>query len=154
MARFDLAIDTDAAWLGALMASESNEPHEWPFVGWAVRNRVESTSRYPDNYVGVIRQPMQFSFWNQWERDDPAERVYAEACAQRIRHQLEDACACARWLLFMPGEACPFPRDTYYFWSPCSMKPEGRLPTWAQKLERFTPQGVDPWRFIFGRERS
>lgn len=146
----------DAEWLGACMASESNEPHEWPYIGWVVRNRVEAPRRYPNKYADVVRQPWQFSYWNEYADIVRHEQAFVEASKGRIRHQLDRAEDCARWLLEIDGEHSPIPRDCFYFWSPVSMPERGNCPWWASKkdwpLEWFTVPGVDGFRFTFARE--
>jgi len=144
----------DAEWLGACMASESNEPHEGPFIGWVVRNRVEAEGRYPNRYAEVIRQPWQFSYWNDYADIVRHEQAFVEASKGRIRHQLERAEDCARWLLEIPSSHRPIPADCFYFWSPVSMVPQGRSPKWARGLEWLTVPGVSGYRFTFAREAA
>lgn len=137
------------------MVSESNDPEEWQYIGWVVRNRVEAKGRFRDTYQAVIRQPMQFSYWNKFSHlGDVDAYAAAKADGSRIAPQLAKAEEYAKWVLATPREYAPFGPTVYYFWSPISMSPEGRLPTWAKKLKRFTPAGIDPWRFIFAHEAS
>lgn len=142
---------SDYQWLGALLASESNEPHEWLYVGWVVRNRVEAEFLGDSTYVRVIRRRKQFSYWNQFEFLDDDD-AYREACSGRIRHQLDESERYAKWILSTPREYAPFAPNVFYFWSPVSMPEDGRIPGWAESMDRFCPPDVDPWRFIFASD--
>ncbi len=145
---------TDADWLGLLCRTESGQGHEWPYLAWTVRNRVRVGLAHfgGETYSGVIRKPWQFSAFNATK--DMADGDAFVATFERYPHdQLAPAIACAQWVLSLPDSACPFAPDVYYFFSLRSMRPPGRLPGWATHMERFTPPGVDPWRWIFARER-
>ena len=77
-------------WLGQLLQTETSQPHEWPFVAWVVRNRVEARG-FPDDYEGVILERRQFSFYN--DLSGTPEEVF-ELAGQRYPVKA-DAFACA-----------------------------------------------------------
>lgn len=146
---------TDAQWLGLLIRSESDQPHEWLPIGWVVRNRAESSS-YPDTYVEVIRQRVQFSHFNGsfGESDDAAYRItrnsYAGDSSGWPENNLDRAEACAAAVLAAPRWQCPFGHRVLHYYSPVSMIPAGRVPGWNWSILRpFTISGIDPQRFIF-----
>lgn len=146
---------TDAEWLGLCCRTESDRPQEWPYIAWVVRNRVES-GRFPDTYRDVIRQRLQFSWFNGTvgQSDEAVWEAARRGYPARHPELLEAATACATWVLATPREGAPFGPGVYYFWSPVSMVPTGALPSWARNLRRFTPMGLDPWRFMFAEEAA
>ena len=141
----------DAEWLGQVARSETDKPHEWPYVMWVVRNRVE-TKRFPNTYPGVICQPLQFSYYNQYQHAEDEDAMYAEASLGYAGKDHDAVVGCAHHVLGLPRYHAPFSDKVYYFWSPISMSPPGRDPSWAKKLRVFEVSGVDPWRFKFAEE--
>lgn len=146
---------TETEWLALCLASESNLDHEWPCIGWVIRNRVKA-ERYPDTYRGVVLQPKQFSYFNALTtgpENRSLDLIWIEAMkgyAGRIYRERPAVHACAeRVLRAQPFEA-PFGPDVQHYYSPVSMKPLGSAPAWAPKAKRlFTPSGIDPQRFVF-----
>ena len=63
------------------------------------------------------------------------------------RYCAVDALSKSRWEF-------PLDPNTFYFWSPQSMVPPGRVPYWASNIYAFTVPGVDPNRFVFGMDVS
>ena len=144
----------DEKWLAAVMASESNDERHWPYIGWVVRNRVEARG-FRKTYAGVVRQPDQFSYWNATAQlSDEEAYAAAKSDTRRITPLLKNAEEYARWILAAPRAEAPVSADTFYFYSPRSMLPPGRMPAWFKKLYRFVPPGIDPWYFIFGAESA
>jgi hypothetical protein len=148
---------TEAQWLGLCLRSESDQPHEWWAVGWAIRNRVLS-SRYPDLFSAVILSRKQFSYFNSWTSSGlPVERIYEEALKGYAgdrsgwgENDLAEAQRCAAEVLAAPRWHAPFGTGFTHYWSPISMKPAGSMPSWAPSARRtFTPSGIDPLRFAF-----
>jgi hypothetical protein len=145
-------------WLGLALRSESDFPHEWRYLAWAVRNRVEARG-YPDTYAGVIRQARQFSYFNptaSLSDDDAYERALKGYAGDRVgwdQNDLEDAEACARIVMRAERFDAPVSHLTTHFWSPRSMTPSGRTPSWAAGMRTFTPAAIDPERWVFAEER-
>ncbi|HKV10722.1 MAG TPA: cell wall hydrolase [Thermoanaerobaculia bacterium] len=146
----------EAEWLALCLASESNEPREWPLIAWVIRNRVES-ARYPETYRGVVLQPKQFSYFNALTagpENRSLELIWTEAmkgyAGDIYRRHSEELTACARAVIQAPNWRRPFGPDVMHYYSPISMKPRGSAPAWAPKAKRlFTPSGIDPQRFVF-----
>lgn len=145
-----------AEWLGLALRSESDEPHEWPFLAWVIRNRVES-DRFRSTYAGVITRAWQFSYFNDWTLSGhPPERIYEEALKGYAGdksgwpdNDLEEAVECADYVINLPRWCAPFGTRVLHFWSPISMHPPGRIPTWANSMRIFSADGVDPQRWQF-----
>lgn len=147
---------TDAQWLGLLLVTESNLPHEWPFVGWTVRRRVESNRPMfgGATYAGVILKKDQFSAFRGFSgtESDIYENVrnYTDAKGRRIYPdaQIDLAEHCAAWVLGTAGKYAPISDRSFYYFSPVSMVPAGSLPKWDwSKLRRYGWPNVDPYRF-------
>ena len=142
---------TPEEWLGQLLQTESNQPHEWPAIAWVVRNRVEARNQWASTYAGTILWPRQFSHYNDLHHlEDPA--LIFERVAERYPERA-DACACAAHVMAAPRWEAPFGPKVYYYYSPVSMKPAGRAPPWNWAILRpFTLAGIDPWRFVFAED--
>lgn len=154
-------IETQIRWLGLCLRSESDRPHEWPYIAWAVRNRVLSKYRGKEAYQEVILDRKQFSYFNQFASlllsEDPnalyaaAAKGYAGDATGWAEDNLSAAEDCARAILLAPRYTAPFDKDVRHYYSPVSMKPVGSAPPWAATARLlFTPSGVDPRRFVFG----
>lgn len=148
---------TDYQWLGLVIRSESDQPHEWSYIAWSIRNRVLS-SRYPNLYESVILSRKQFSYFNQFENlgadrvkiYDAALKGYAGDSSGWSENNLKEAEACAREVISSPRYKAPFHIDVMHYYSPISMKPAGSKPAWISSAKRLiTPSGVDPMRFVF-----
>lgn len=152
-----MSLESEIKWLGLVIRSESDQPHEWWYIGWTVRNRVLS-SRYPNLYESVILSRKQFSYFNQFEslgadRDriyQAALKGYAGDKSGWNENDLAQAEACAREVIAAPRWKAPFGIDVMHYYSPVSMVPKGSKPAWLPAAKRvFTPSGVDPQRFVF-----
>lgn len=159
----------ETEFLALCAVSESDEPHEWPYIMWVIRNRVENL-RYPNSIVDVVLQRKQFSYWNYFLDLELPVDVIADAALEgrlprdgqpgmgrRIRSlgaQYPEAYACAEKVLDKTEWERPFSRDVVFFYSPVSMS-GGNEPWWweADVGFSFTPSGVDPQRFVFGERR-
>lgn len=138
---------SDAHWLGLALVTESDQPHEWIYPATVIRRRVESRV-YPNSYPEVITQPYQFSHFNKYLHIHHDEMLFAEVLKD-LRKDISAATECAAWVIDAPEWRLPFsPRVLHYF-SPVSMVPPGRIPSWAHGMRQFTPAGVDPYRFVF-----
>lgn len=85
---------TDADWAGLCALTETNHPEEQLYVLWVIRNRVES-GRFPNNFEGVVLQPMQFSAFNRWTKNGvqhPPEAIF-DLVAAREDNNLSDLLA-------------------------------------------------------------
>lgn len=148
---------TEAQWLGLCIRSETDQPHEFQAIGWAIRNRVLS-ARYPNLYQAVVLSRKQFSYFNQFSAlvNDP-DALYAAAVKGYAgdnrgwdENDLADAQECAEELIVTPRWRAPFGHLVTHYWSPVSMSPKGSAPPWAKSAKRtFTPSGIDPARFVF-----
>lgn len=154
----------DYSWLALCMASESNQPHEWPFIGWLVRNRKED-SRYPDNYKDVVLQPAQFSWFNSlrtWPKPDNEEQLFLWCMTggpsgnlRRLQAQYLEAKSCALSVSQLPRWAAPFNKKVQLMYSPVSMVPKWKEPWWwvEEVVRGFTPHSLDSRRWVFGERR-
>jgi len=149
----------DAQWLGLVARSESDFPHEWQPIQWVVRNRIAS-KRYPNTFQGVITQPRQFSYLNQFNHLANDEAIYEAAIDGYAgdmegwgENNLDKAVNCAYHVLGLPRYRAPFSHNTFWFWSPISMRPKGSDPAWSKDLRIFTLDGIDPQRFKFAERR-
>lgn len=155
MNRIEL-IESEIKWLGLVIRSETDQPHEFWYIGWTVRNRVLS-SRYHNLYESVILSRKQFSYFNQFAGIERSEDVYRAALKGYAgdstgwnENDLADAEECAREIISAPRWRAPFHIDVMHYYSPISMKPKGSKPTWLPSAKRiFTPSGVDHERFVF-----
>lgn len=149
-------IDSEIKWLGLVIRSESDQPHEWWAIGWSVRNRVLS-DRYPDLYESVILSKKQFSYFNQFAHLPSRELIYQSALRGYAgdssgwnENDLTDAEECANEIILSPRYKAPFGIDVMHYYSPVSMKPRGAKPAWLPSAKRLlTPSGIDPQRFVF-----
>src|SRR5436190_14512800 len=67
-------------WFGLCARSESDRPNEWPPLLTVMRNRLEAPG-WPKTAVGVVRQRLQFSYFNETSREVSEERAWALASA-------------------------------------------------------------------------
>lgn len=141
-------------WLGLCLVTESNRPSEWPYIAWVVRNRLDS-HRFRHTYESIILQPYQFSAFNKWTTGtgiaDPLtvfnNMVRGYSWVERIFHATDTA---LNVIQADRSKDAPFPITVCHYWSPVSMRPPGRKPAWADDAKRlFTPEGIDPNRFVF-----
>jgi hypothetical protein len=142
-------------WLALCLVTESNRPPEWPYIAQVIANRA-SSKRYPNSLRDVIRQPMQFSAFNETIKlaDLQAFRGVFERHVKPVgvvhySHALDWA---VDWVgALVISEAITL--STLHYWSPVSMRPRGSRPAWAKTAKRlYTPEGVDPDRFVFAEE--
>lgn len=142
----------DHEWFGLCAVTESNRPHEWPFLIHVMKNRLNDR-RWPNTGAAVVLQPWQFSYFNQFKNMQPWEVFQsAQQDWRRVdRVDLEHAVACAEWCIYNdvdPTGGCD------HYWSPRSMLPALSAPTWAADGGWVTMPGVDPKRFTFMRSSS
>lgn len=152
-------------WAAIAIVTETNQPHEFLYIAWVLRNRVAS-SRFPDTMQAVVLQERQFSALNPWTHGRfkgkyPQEEIWHELWKTLDPIEREklypQALTVASHVLGMgsdvkPTEAwkAPFGPDVCWYYSPRSMVPAGTAPSWAASAERcFTPSGIDPKRFVF-----
>jgi hypothetical protein len=133
-------------WLGLVARSESEQAHEWPAIMSVVLNRVKAPL-WPDDVPSVVLEALQFSGFNE-TYGDPDDR-YRQVAGKYPSNQLFQATSCAVWILGTAPIRRPVPESCFWFYSPRSMVPVGKVPGWA-KDKRFTVvPGVDSWRFLF-----
>lgn len=152
---------TPEQWLGLLLVTESNRPHEWPAIAWVVRNRVASR-RFPSTVEKVVLQPSQFSRFNDWRHElaegGPAA-VWDAAChwstVQGLDHLRHLAEIEATEVLDMPPGSGPFGQKVLHYYSPRSMRPPHSVPGWwwTEIVREVPVPGIDPDRFRFGESR-
>lgn len=149
--------DREAAWLGLCIRSESDQPHEWPSIGWTIRNRVLS-ARYANTFEAVVLSKKQFSYFNAFALHiGDHEALYAAAIKGYAgdsigwaENNLDRAQACALEILSSPRWHAPFGAEVMHYYSPISMVPKLSAPPWSKSARRlFTPSGIDPLRFVF-----
>lgn len=147
-------------WLALVTVTESNLPHEYAYLQWVMRNRVESP-RFPDTYRDMLMQPRQFSALNRWcsdrnqikgqlQPDEIWRLLFASRDAVEREKLFPLALACAKEVLAAPRWRAPFDPEVLHYYSPQSMIPKGAVPAWAKAAAwQFTPPGVNPQRFVF-----
>ena len=135
-----------AQWLGLGGRTETEQPHELPFVQSVILARVAAKG-WPDTVHEVLLEPFQFSAFND-TYGDPDDR-YEQLAAKYPTGQLAVATACAAWTLGVPAARRPLSPRVCWFHSPRSMKPAGKTPGWAAGKRMVLAPGVDPWRFLF-----
>ncbi len=141
---------TDTRWAALCARSESDRPHEWPGILTVIRNRVES-GKFPGTVESVVRQPWQFSYFNQWRNSVDSTSVFDHAMKGNAGKNHTLACEAAELILNAPEHELPFGPKVFNFWSPVSMVPPMKLPDWNWNILRCFPvSGVDPVRFMFG----
>ena len=148
---------TAADWLGLLLVTESNQPHEWRPIAQVVQNRMQHP-RWPDTLERVILEPWQFSHFNPYQDSGLRGRELYEAVVEgekaRPIHRgwLEKGVECACWILTREPWEAPFGPGVLFYYSPVSREPQGEQPWWWEEEvgREFTPSGIDPWRFVFG----
>jgi hypothetical protein len=115
----------------------------------AILARVDAKP-WPDTVHEVLLEALQFSGFNQAYGN--ADDKYGQVAGRYPSEQLDLAEACAMWVLGTPAKHRALPPDVCWFYSPCSMKPVGRTPTWSKAMVPTLASGVEPWRFIFFRK--
>ncbi len=154
---------TSAQWLGLLLVTESNQPHEWPAIAWVVRNRVAMPRRFRSTVEGVVLQPKQFSRFNDWAptlADGGPDAVWDAAMAwcraQHLDLLRSHAEQVAAEVLSAPPTSAPFGPLVLHYYSPRSMVPAFSVPPWWwTEIAREVPvPGVDPNRFRFGESHA
>lgn len=144
----------DSQWLGLALRSESDQPHEWAYLAWVIRNRVEYKGRpfHQESYRDIILAPSQFSFFNQFSGLHPSEvwdlsiQKYAGDSEGWSHNNLSEAIECADWVINSPRWLSPIGPDVLYFWAPGAMG--GKDPRWADFLEEVIEiPGLHRWKF-------
>lgn len=141
-------------WVGLCLVTESNLMHEWGYIAWVIRNRVDS-GRFKHSYEQVILQPWQFSAFNKWttmkDKADPMTVFRLMSRGYYWSERLFHAVDVAREVIHADRDMeAPFSINVCHYWSPVSMRPPGSAPKWKDDAKRlFTPEGVDPNRFVF-----
>jgi hypothetical protein len=162
----DALVPLDHHWLALCLCTESNRRTEWPLIAAVIQNRVRS-KRYPDDWVGVILQPMQFSAFNAFTKNRlpvkstiELETALFEGVASKVVRAFGGSVMLAHAI---DHAALMLERDadghritdlittvTHHYFSPVSMVPKGKPPAWAKSASRlYTPEGIDPQRFVF-----
>lgn len=144
----------DQDWLALCLCTESNRPEEWPCIAQVIENRLKS-GRWGSTLRDVILSPMQFSAFNDVSRK-LSSMTYTVAWNSVASGQPRLLLVVAArgdwfkaWTGTIPAESGISPATTHYY-SPVSMVPAGRKPAWAASASRlYTPDGIDPQRFIF-----
>ena len=119
-------------WTARAIYSETRRPEEMWFVGWVIRNRVESRFHGHGTYKDIILHPKQFSAFN---RGSGVRGFYMNLSPSQgvERPRWHDAMQTAKGVVDSPLAFNPLPHDTYHFYSEVSMR--GRKhPEWRDKL--------------------
>lgn len=137
-------------WAALCARSESNLPHEWVYILNVLRNRVAAKG-YPDIIEEVVRQPQQFSLFNRWMKTSlDSQGVFDAAMATYAGANHEEVCLAAEDTFNVPRHKLPLAARVVNFWSPISMTPAFKPPSWNWSILRcFAVSGVDPVRFVF-----
>lgn len=136
-------------WVGLCCLTESNRPYEWPYIAWVIRNRLDS-GKYKHTYEQVVLQPSQFSAFNKWQGTEPLTIFQRVSRGYHSIELLFHAVDIARKVIESGDNDRPFPITVRHYYSPISMRPLGRKPPWYEQAKKvFTPEGLDPERFVF-----
>lgn len=149
-------VPTDAEWLALCLVTESNRPDEWPHIAQVIENR-RATGRWGDTYRDVILAPKQFSAFNDYTKvRNPrltSDEFGMQHCFYEIAKEQSDVLLMRAAAFVSLDDAVwsgEISRTTFHYWSPVSMVPKGRKPAWTEDAKRvYTPNGVDPERFVF-----
>lgn len=143
------------SWVPLVLATETPHSHEMRACAWVIRNRAlypafPGSMSDPDP---VVLAPRQFSALNKYQPINPGDYSMVEGFL-RDRLLVDDQSlirAREVWDIVRSEALCeaPFGRMVFNYWSPRSMKPEGRVPNWASEARVFAVSGIDPWRFLF-----
>lgn len=130
------------------MYSETDRVTEAWYVGWALRNRVETNYRGNCSYKDAVLDPYQFSAFNRGrpsrERLLAMDKDTPNARFQSMRHL-------ARIIIYSDRSVAPFDRGVRHFYSEVSMT-NNSAPYWADEGKRVHVEGVDEKRFRFYSE--
>lgn len=123
-------------WTARAIYSETRRPEEMWYVGWVIRNRVESKFHDHETYKDIILHPKQFSAFNA--RSGVRSFYFSIEPHQSVeRPRWHDALQIAKGVIDAPLAFNPLPGDTYHFYSEVSMV--GRKhPGWKNKLTLVT----------------
>lgn len=135
----------DMLWLARCVLSETDRPHEMKYVGWVIRNRVETTYNGKSSYQAVVLDPFQFSAFNAGS----GKRHKFMSLSQNSKYpNWDDAVQTATKVLHAPADQRPFEIKTRHFYSEQSMV-GGRAPKWAREDKKVDLHNVELKRFRF-----
>lgn len=113
--------------LARAIYSETKNPAEMYYIGWIIRNRVETGYRGEKSYRAVTLDPVQFSAFN-----DPKMRSEFLSLGFDTENNVwKRALDVARGVIRADKSENPFSEDVRHFYAPRSME-KGRVPTWAR----------------------
>lgn len=134
-------------WLARCIYSETKRPIEQLYVGWVIRNRVESQYRGNTTYRDVVLDPYQFSAFNT---ANYTRSYYSSLQADSDHPGWQKALQIARYVMDAPPSNRPFSLLTRHFYSERSLK-SSRAPQWSQQMQpiQMTEHQIDNSRFQF-----
>jgi spore germination cell wall hydrolase CwlJ-like protein len=139
-------------WLAFVASTETVRLEEAILVMWVLRNRVAHEG-FPDSFKGVALQPYQFSAFNhlgESELEDLYDYHMEHASDRMKMYEMV-----ASEILDAGRGRSPFSNKVLYYYSPRSMVPAGKRPSWNWSiLKPVAVQGIDPWRFVFAEETT
>lgn len=164
---------TDLDWLALCLVTESNRPDEWSAIAQVIENR-RRTGHWGSTYKSVVLAPMQFSAFNvlTGSRGDVRPETLGSRVFERLAKEESPLLLMhsAIWVyravrLIAPGTIetiyPPITPATLHYYSPVGMRPVGSAPFWAaidakgkplHAKRLYTPDGIDPERFVFAEE--
>jgi spore germination cell wall hydrolase CwlJ-like protein len=121
-----------ANWMARAIYSETKNPADYEYIGWVIRNRMESPA-YPGTARAVILQPSQFSAFNSWKRRKELE---AMTFPDTKKTEFRRAYRMAEYILTAPAPMNPLPDVTHFYMSDTMKEKYGRAhPEWASSGE-------------------
>jgi len=109
--------------------SESNSMTSFEYIGWVIRNRLQSPN-YPSTVAGVILQNYQFSAFN-----DPGRRQELMSMSYPQTHitEFRRAYRMAEYVLTAPDSMNPLPGVTHFYMEKTLREKYGKdRPAWAK----------------------
>lgn len=138
----------EVLWTARTIFSETRTPKEMWYVGWVIRNRVESKFLNDETYKEVVLHPKQFSAFN---RGRISREYYMNLKPTENLRRWHDAMKIAKTVIDAPKKWRPIPKNTYHFYSEVSM-PGERKPDWEAALAKVeTPLQDVRFRFYQGK---
>ena len=139
----EIRSDPETLWMARAIYSETNDSSEQVLVAQVIRNRVDSSYNGKTTYKDVILDPYQFSAFNpdyrlRWKvmnmsQTDTNDDSFMRAFEIAVRTRMLDSTNF----------------QATHFYSPVSMEPPFRKPTFANHYPRVRADHIDDTRFRF-----
>jgi len=130
--------DRSVEWMARAIYSETKDMANMEYVGWVIRNRLDS-HYYPGTVREVVLQERQFSAFNDYKKRRQLEALsYPETKQTSFRR----AYRIAHYIMHVSGDVNPMP-NVYHFHTEDGMRDQyGRSrPAWARQGRVFYQYG-------------